>query len=369
VRPTHPPRLARWLLERFGTASRLHSLVGDLAEEYANGRSGAWYWQQALGTVALDFVRALRTHPLFFIVALLTGAKRRDRMRQDAFAWLARLRRGLRGAEGSELLEWLRRRSHRACIARTAAESDGPEALAVLGEIFLVSPEWVDSLPRRSRAINVVAALAAASIAALPLLYTHHYVPGLLLGHTIEGSFGDTMSTVYASDLGMQRVLLADGTRVVMNRGARMVVLGGSVTLMRGEATFTVAHRAPPPFDLTVGHRDLGTPGATFNVLLNGTDTMEITVLQGAVAVLPSRATAPVNPATHREGDAKLEVSTLLNACQTLVIAPGTESVRTLSPLEAQARLAWQRGQDRPFQRRIVCLTPRSAATAAEALH
>ena len=132
MRTADPPRLARWLLERFGTASRLHSLVGDLAEEYANGRSGAWYWQQALGTVALDFARSLRTHPLSSIVALITGARRRDRMREDAFAWLARLRRGLRADEGSELLQWLKRRSHRSCIARTAAPMSIHRSISIL---------------------------------------------------------------------------------------------------------------------------------------------------------------------------------------------------------------------------------------------
>ncbi|MGH8220614.1 MAG: FecR domain-containing protein [Steroidobacteraceae bacterium] len=315
-----------------------------MAEEYANGRSGAWYWQQALGTVALDFVRSLRTHPLSFIAAVITGAKRRDRMREDAFAWLARLRRGLRPEEGSELREWLKRRSHRACIARTAAERDGPEALAVLGEIFLVNPEWIDSSPRRNPAINVAAALTATFIAALPLLYTHHYMPGFLLGPALEGSYTETMGTAFASGRHtLRRVILADGTRVVMNRGTRMVVLGRSVLLTRGEATFTVTPGALP-FELTADGHPIRTLAATFNTRLTGRDAMEVTVLEGTVTVFPSHVSTSVNPARLSEGDVRLPVPTPLHARQTLDIDPGTESVRTLSQLEAQARIAWQRG-------------------------
>lgn len=345
MRAAGPPRLARWLLERFGTASRLHSLVGDLAEEYANGRSGAWYWHQALGTVALDFVRSLRTHSLSSIVAVITGAKRRDRIRADAFVWLARLRRGLRADEGAELRDWLKRRSHRACIARTAAERDGPEALAVLGEIFLVNPAWIDSSPRRNPVINVAAALTATFIAALPLAYTHHYMPGFLLSPALEGSYTETMGTAFASGRHtLRRVVLADGTRVLMNRGTRMLVLGRSVALTRGEATFAVAGHGPPSFELTVGERRFDTLSAAFNVRMTGKDAMEITVLTGIVTVFPPHPSASINPAALRDGDIELPVPTLLNPRQTLDVEPSRESLRTLSELEVQARIAWQRG-------------------------
>ncbi len=42
-----PPRLAQWLVERFASSYRRDALVGDLFEEYAQGRSELWYWQQA----------------------------------------------------------------------------------------------------------------------------------------------------------------------------------------------------------------------------------------------------------------------------------------------------------------------------------
>ena len=41
-----PPRLATWLLSRFGPAN--DALLGDLLEEYRAGRSARWYWRQVM---------------------------------------------------------------------------------------------------------------------------------------------------------------------------------------------------------------------------------------------------------------------------------------------------------------------------------
>jgi hypothetical protein len=68
-----PPRPATWLLERLGTNSKIEPLLGDLAEQFAGGRSCSWYWRQALGAVGLDLLRTLRTHAGSFIAAVLAG--------------------------------------------------------------------------------------------------------------------------------------------------------------------------------------------------------------------------------------------------------------------------------------------------------
>jgi hypothetical protein len=229
--------------------------------------------------------------------------RRRERIREDAFAWLARL----------------------------------------------VNSEWVDPPQRRSPVINAAAAMTATFIAALPLVYTHHYMPGLILGSAIEGSFMETMGTVYASDRRtMRRVVLADGTRIVMNRGTRMVVLYSknwrSVLLMRGEATFTVARQALRPFELTADGNAFRTLAATFNIHLTGRDAVVLTVLEGTVTMLPSRARATVNQAAPRKADMTFLAPSFLKARQTVDIEPGKASARTLSELEAQARIAWQGG-------------------------
>jgi hypothetical protein len=68
-----PPRPATWLLERLGGLADYDPLIGDLAEQFAQGRSRFWYWWQTVGVIGLELVRVLRTHGLSFIAAVLAG--------------------------------------------------------------------------------------------------------------------------------------------------------------------------------------------------------------------------------------------------------------------------------------------------------
>jgi hypothetical protein len=47
------PRIATWLLRHLGSTSRNDEIVGDLAEQYARGRSRAWYWRQILSAILI----------------------------------------------------------------------------------------------------------------------------------------------------------------------------------------------------------------------------------------------------------------------------------------------------------------------------
>ena len=51
MKTAHPPRLALWILERFGPDDE--GLTGDLVEELDRGRSHAWFWRQVIGAVAM----------------------------------------------------------------------------------------------------------------------------------------------------------------------------------------------------------------------------------------------------------------------------------------------------------------------------
>jgi uncharacterized protein involved in exopolysaccharide biosynthesis len=46
-----PPRLADWLLQRLAEGRRQQSILGDLHEQYARGRTVAWYWRQTITTI------------------------------------------------------------------------------------------------------------------------------------------------------------------------------------------------------------------------------------------------------------------------------------------------------------------------------
>jgi hypothetical protein len=68
-----PPRPASWLLERLAGRSDFDPLLGDLAEQFAQGRSGFWYWWQTVGVLGIELLRILRQHGLSFGAAVLVG--------------------------------------------------------------------------------------------------------------------------------------------------------------------------------------------------------------------------------------------------------------------------------------------------------
>jgi hypothetical protein len=68
-----PPKLATWLLERLYTARRAESLIGDLHEQFAAGRSKGWYWRQVLIAIVTPARQAVRVHALSFVGAIVAG--------------------------------------------------------------------------------------------------------------------------------------------------------------------------------------------------------------------------------------------------------------------------------------------------------
>jgi hypothetical protein len=61
------------LLVRLASGKTCESLVGDLIEQYRNGRSGSWYWRQALGSIVTGAGGDVRDHKLLAIRAVLVG--------------------------------------------------------------------------------------------------------------------------------------------------------------------------------------------------------------------------------------------------------------------------------------------------------
>lgn len=256
----------------------------------------------------------------------------RNRRREEASTWLARLHRGLRADEGAQLQAWLQRRSHRKCIARVAAQTDAPEDLTVLAEICELKCAWLETRPGRSPIINAAAVLIAIGVTSLPVL--HILLP--------QKSFIESLGTAYTSDRhSLRHVGLPDGTQMVLNHETRIAVwyydeFRGAL-LVRGEASFTVPHEAFRTFLLDAGGRHFGTKGATFNVRLTGRE-IELTVLDGEVGV-----SAPV-VTEQRAAHVELAPPALVKAGQSIHIEPDGQSARSLSHLEAQARISWQRG-------------------------
>lgn len=69
----HPPAVATWLAQRFVPGPRRESLVGDLIEQYRQGRSGIWYWRQVFAAIVVGSAHDLAAHKLLAVRALTIG--------------------------------------------------------------------------------------------------------------------------------------------------------------------------------------------------------------------------------------------------------------------------------------------------------
>jgi len=87
MKPRKPPALAVWLLEKFGYLGEDSALLGDLLEEFRDGRSASWFWRQT--TTVLVKGRSPKQVVLRLdLLGLIAGALRQSCL-QLAFSRLA----------------------------------------------------------------------------------------------------------------------------------------------------------------------------------------------------------------------------------------------------------------------------------------
>lgn len=71
--PRESRLLTRALLSQI-KGYRAESLIGDLTEQYVQGRGALWYWRQVLLAVITSYLRLVRMHGVSFIGATAVGA-------------------------------------------------------------------------------------------------------------------------------------------------------------------------------------------------------------------------------------------------------------------------------------------------------
>ena len=73
MKPTDPPALATTLLESLIPPRTSTGLIGDLVEEYRNGRSRTWYWRQTISALMTSAFYEGRAHKLQASSAIVLG--------------------------------------------------------------------------------------------------------------------------------------------------------------------------------------------------------------------------------------------------------------------------------------------------------
>ncbi len=65
------PSVANWLLRRFVGGPMRESLIGDIDEQFARGRSASWYWRQVMPAILCGFKGDLGERPFAVIGAVV----------------------------------------------------------------------------------------------------------------------------------------------------------------------------------------------------------------------------------------------------------------------------------------------------------
>lgn len=137
---------------------------------------------------------------------------------------------------------------------------------------------------------------------------------------------------------GLSRVFLADGSVVTMNANTELRVhftaARRNITLLSGEAHFSVTHDTHRPFEVHAGNRIVVAVGTAFDVRLEPGRDVEVTVTEGRVALLEDR---PVRP---RIGEPPLQT---ISAGQDALLTMRRVTVQRLDPAEIFQRLKWER--------------------------
>ena len=242
----------------------------------------------------------------------------------DAALWAARLEGGtLDAADRNALEAWLAASpAHRTALSMYCQFSADLEvqlpALVAAGRVALPAPA-----PRRTWSLKLVTASAFAAVAAIALtvVLTRPAAP-------------EAHATAVAQ---RQTITLADGTRIELNARTQLTVALGSaerrVRLASGEAFFQVAKDASRPFHVETPAGTVRVTGTAFNVLAESASTLDVTVLEGSVAVSPAASTAARS------------TPFALTASDHLSLRPGSGViVNKLSAATLANTLAWRQG-------------------------
>lgn len=137
---------------------------------------------------------------------------------------------------------------------------------------------------------------------------------------------------------GLSRVILADGSVVTMNSNSELRVhftaARRSLTLLRGEAHFSVTHDTRRPFEVHARDRIVLAVGTAFDVRLARGHDVEVTVTEGRVALFAVDAT--------RTPSGPLPLQTI-SAGQDARLTTHDVTVQRVDPAEVFRRLAWER--------------------------
>ena len=160
----------------------------------------------------------------------------------------------------------------------------------------------------------------------------------------ISWASGQIQEEQFATAVGEQRTIrLSDGSEINLNTDTEVQVAytrrQRNVTLVKGEAHFTVAQSKRRPYLVYAGDGLVRAVGTAFTVHLRPDAAVEVTVEEGRVALSPSLV---VNRSTGAS-DAAPDTRELI-AGANVVYGERVQQMTQLPPAEISRKLAWRQG-------------------------
>jgi transmembrane sensor len=239
-----------------------------------------------------------------------------------AAAWVVRLDSGeLTEAERSELDAWVAEDPHHAgALIRAQAIWVDADRVAALDVGRGAAPRKGATAPVRVPRFTMQ--WLAASLAAVVVVSALLAMTGLWGRETSR--FGE-----------IRRITLTDGSNIVLNASSAVQVKLGKyerrVTLLRGEASFNVAHDVERPFIVQAGNVAIRAVGTSFSVDMRA-NSVAVTVVEGVVEV------------TRKTDSTAPELKVLGHNRELVAAATHPMAAVEVTDREVTRHLAWQEG-------------------------
>ena len=254
--------------------------------------------------------------------------------------WSARRRLGFASARDEEAFaEWLADPVNGMAWEATEGPLEAVGAWAALPEVRALRESALAAGPSRSRTIWGWAAggAIAASLAAGIMLYA----PGAPVSQPVPATQVASSVERYTTSVGERRTIrLADNSRIQLNTGSVAEVAYSparrDVRLLAGQALFRVAHDPSRPFTVVAGDRRIIATGTAFDVRINESGTVTVTLIEGHVRVEPLR----------RDGQDRIVPATAI-----ATLDPGERLASTpsgtvyVAAADVERQTSWTRGQ------------------------
>ncbi len=285
---------------------------------------------------------------------------------EEAAWWLVSVEEGLTDDERREFESWIDATPrHEKALLQLAKTSQAMDALSELADLFPLESYRA----RRSHAGVLRYSAVAASLAGVVAVSWFALakfsgesgsasLPGEspesgLTAAAVAGQNPADAARSYETDIGEQlSARLPDGTVITLNTDTRLDIdftgEDRAVTIQRGEASFDVEHDPSRPFRVRARDTVVQALGTIFNVQVDPTDGIEVTVTEGNVRVTapPAVQRRPATTSTRqvRAAAPAQGIDVTVGAGELAVISGPEGAVRRIESLEIEAQLSWQQG-------------------------